>query len=106
MLLFTLGEDVDKTAEEFDRKERNMMYDRLRKLLSGEIESITYTDEEIKEKIEYLKKLEMIPAVEDGLIFKKRWDYEIKRNTELSSSFKKCPEFGFLRIEFIAKYGL
>lgn len=88
------------------RKERNMMYDRLRKLLSGEIESIKYTDEEIKEKIEYFKKLEMIPAVEDGLISKKRWDYEIKRNTELSSSFKKCPEFGFLRIEFIAKYGL
>lgn len=86
--------------------DKNILQDRIRKLQRGEIQSKKYTDKEIMKKIEYFKNIKNVKSVDSGRISKKRWDYEIKRNTEFSSSFEKCPDLGFLRLEYIMNYGL
>lgn len=72
----------------------------------GEIKSKVYTEQEIKDKIDYFKNLTPVKSVEDGKISQKRWKYEIKRNTELFKTFKECPDWSFLRLEYISEYGL
>lgn len=86
--------------------DKKILQNKIRKLQKGEIESRKYTEKEIIEKINYYKSIQNIKSVESGRLSKKRWEYEIKRNTELSSSFKKCPDLGFLRLEYIMNYGL
>lgn len=86
--------------------DKNILQDRIRKLQRGEIQSKKYTDKEIMKKIEYFKNIKNVKSVDSGRISKKRWDYEIKRNTEFSSSFEKYPDLGFLRLEYIMNYGL
>lgn len=86
--------------------DKNYLQDRIKRLLKGEIESKKYTDADIKEKINYFKNIKSVPSVENGRISKKRWEFEIDRNTIHSNNFESCPDAAFLRLEYIMNYGL
>ena len=70
--------------------------------INGSLESRQYSSSQLAEKRKYFESMCPPPNLN---ISKQRWLYEIKRHFELSDDFKKYPDAGLARLEFLLKYG-
>lgn len=84
--------------------ERRELWERsqVKNYINGKFKSSQYTEEELLEKRKYFEN--QLPNPSSGFP-KKRWLYEIKRYFELCDDFKKYPDAGLARLEFLLKYG-
>ena len=80
-----------------------MLWTKIKGYQHGTLESKIYTEKQLKEKRQYFENCE--PPTHFG-VSKKRWQYEIKRIFDLSDNFKKCPDLGLTRLEYILEFGL
>lgn len=74
-----------------------------KKYISGELKSRKYAEEELQ-KIRNGFESKMPDSKYN--ISKKRWLYEIKRQFDLNEQFKKYPDAGIARLEFVLNFGL
>lgn len=84
--------------------ERRELWERsqIKNYINGRFKINQYTEEELLEKRKYFEN--QLPNPSSGFP-KRRWLYEIKRHFELSDDFKKYPDAGLARLEFLLKYG-
>lgn len=85
------------------KEEWIMLQTKMKNYENGTLKSKKYTKEELEKIRKYFESQVPNPKFKIPMW---RWHYEIKRIFEMSKTFKKCPDWGITRLEFILKFDL